>query len=100
MTLDPVTERAMTEAAAILKQCPASRVTIEGHANLDGERSGFNNLDLSNRRALRVREELIRRGIGPAQLEVKGYGTDRPLVAHGDPEARVKNRRVQFTVSK
>lgn len=100
VTLDPVTERAMTEAAAILKQCPTSRVTIEGHANLDGERSGFNNLDLSNRRALRVREELIRRGIGPVQLEVKGYGTDRPLVAHGDPEARVKNRRVQFTVAK
>lgn len=100
VTLDPVTERAMTEAAAILKQCPVSRVTIEGHANLDGERSGFNNLDLSNRRALRVREELIRRGIGPAQLEVKGYGTDRPLVAHGDPEARGKNRRVQFTVAK
>lgn len=100
VTLDPVTERAMTEAAAILKQCPTSRVTIEGHANLDGERSGFNNLDLSNRRALRVREELIRRGIGPTQLEVKGYGTDRPLVAHGDPEARVKNRRVQFTVAK
>ena len=47
-----------------------------------------------------VREELIRRGIGPAQLEVKGYGTDRPLVAHGDPDARVKNRRVQFTVAK
>lgn len=100
VTLDTVTERAMTEAAAILKQCPTSRVTVEGHANLDGERSGFNNLDLSNRRALRVREELIRRGIGPAQLEVKGYGTERPLVAHGDPEARVKNRRVQFTVAK
>jgi OmpA-OmpF porin, OOP family len=100
VTLDPVTERAMTEAAAILKQCPTSQVTVEGHANLDGERSGFNNLDLSNRRALRVREELIRRGIGPAQLEVKGYGTERPLVAHGDPEARMKNRRVQFTVAK
>lgn len=100
VTLDPVTERAMTEAAAILKQCPNSRVTVEGHANLDGERSGFNNLDLSNRRALRVREELVRRGIGPGQLEVKGYGTERPLVAHGDPEARVKNRRVQFTVAK
>lgn len=100
VTLDPVTERAMSEAAAILKQCPNSRVTVEGHANLDGERSGFNNLDLSNRRALRVREELIRRGIASAQLEVKGYGTDRPLVAHGDAEARVKNRRVQFTVAK
>lgn len=100
VTLDPVTERAMSEASAILKQCPTTRVTVEGHANLDGERSGFNNLDLSSRRALRVREELVRRGIAPDQLEVKGYGTERPLVAHGDPEARVKNRRVQFTVAK
>ncbi|KUL94439.1 hypothetical protein DK26_15780 [Bosea sp. WAO] len=100
VTLDPVTERAMVEAAAILKQCPASRVTVEGHANLDGERAGFNNLDLSRRRAQRVREELVRRGLDPDQLEVKGYGVDRPLVAHGDTEAKVKNRRVQFTVAK
>lgn len=100
VTLDPVTERAMTEAAAILKQCPASRVTVEGHANLDGERAGFNNLDLSQRRALRVREELVRRGLEPDQLVIKGYGVDRPLVAHGDPEAKIKNRRVQFTVAK
>ncbi|WP_332685117.1 OmpA family protein [Bosea sp. (in: a-proteobacteria)] len=100
VTLDPVTERAMTEAAAILKHCPASRVTVEGHANLDGERAGFNNLDLSRRRALRVREELVGRGLDPDQLEIKGYGVDRPLVAHGDPDAKVKNRRVQFTVAK
>ncbi|WP_332696280.1 OmpA family protein [Bosea sp. (in: a-proteobacteria)] len=100
VTLDPVTERAMTEAAAILKQCPASRVTVEGHANLDGERGGFNNLELSRRRAQRVREELVRRGLDPDQLEIKGYGVDRPLVAHGDTEAKVKNRRVQFTVAK
>ncbi|WP_186420771.1 OmpA family protein [Bosea sp. CS1GBMeth4] len=99
-TLDPVTERAMNEAAAILKQCPDSRVTVEGHTNLDGERSGFNNLDLSNRRAQRVREELIRRGVPAAQLEIRAYGTDRPLVAPGDPEARVRNRRVQFTVAR
>lgn len=99
-TLDPVTERAMNEAAAILKQCPDSRVTVEGHTNLDGERSGFNNLDLSNRRAQRVREELIRRGVPAAQLAIKAYGADRPLVAPSDPEARVKNRRVQFTVAR
>ena len=90
----------MTEAAAILKHCPDTRVTVEGHANMDGERVGFNNLDLSRRRAFRVREELIRRGLEPEQLEVKGYGVDRPLVAHGDPDAKVKNRRVQFTVAK
>ncbi|MDR6870960.1 outer membrane protein OmpA-like peptidoglycan-associated protein [Bosea sp. BE125] len=98
--LDPTTERVVNEAFAILKQCPASRVVIEGHANRDGEWRGFNNLDLSERRALRVRDELVRRGIDPAQLTVAGFGTDRPLVPHGAPDARVMNRRVQFTVAK
>ncbi|CAN7670238.1 OmpA family protein [Bosea sp. LjRoot9] len=98
--LDPTTERVVNEAFAILKQCPASRIIIEGHANRDGEWRGFNNLDLSERRALRVRDELVRRGIDPAQLTVAGFGTDRPLVPHGAPDARVMNRRVQFTVAK
>ncbi|TCR60515.1 OmpA family protein [Bosea sp. BK604] len=100
VVLDPVTERAITEASAILKQCPAARVTIEGHANRDGERFGFDNLDLSNRRAQRVRDELVKRGIVAAQLDVKGYGAQRPLIGHDEPEAKVTNRRVQFTVAK
>jgi OmpA-OmpF porin, OOP family len=98
--LDPVTERAITDAFAILKQCPAARVTIEGHANRDGERHRFDNLELSNRRAQRVRDELVKRGIEAAQLDVKGYGAQRPLIGHDEPEAKVKNRRVQFTVAK
>lgn len=98
--LDPVTERAITEASAILKQCPASRVTVEGHANRDGERYGFDNLDLSRRRAQRVRDELVKRGIEAAQLDVRGYGAQRPLVGHDEQDAKVKNRRVQFTVAK
>lgn len=98
--LDPTTERVVNEAFTILKQCPASHIIIEGHANRDGEWRGFNNLDLSERRALRVRDELVRRGIDPAQLTVAGFGTDRPLVPHGAPDARVMNRRVQFTVAK
>lgn len=100
VTLDQTTERAISEAFAILRQCPASKVTIEGHANLDGERTGFDNRDLSRRRALRVRDELLRRGLDPGQLDIRGFGVERPLVPHGDPQARVRNRRVQFTVAK
>lgn len=98
--LDATTERVISEAAAILKKCPGSPVVIEGHANRDGERRGFDNMDLSLRRALRVREELARRGIEAGQLAVKGYGSTRPLVPHEAPEARAMNRRVQFTVAK
>ncbi len=100
VALDPVTERAIADAYAILKQCPSARITIEGHANRDGERHGFGNLDLSRRRAQRVREELMKRGIAGAQLDIKGYGALRPLVPHDDADAKVRNRRVQFTVMK
>lgn len=98
--LDATTERVIGEAAAILRRCPGSPVVIEGHANRDGERRGFDNMDLSLRRALRVRDELARRGIETGQLAVKGYGSTRPLVPHEAPEARAMNRRVQFTVAK
>lgn len=100
VALDAPTERVIGEAVAILNQCPAARITIEGHANNDGERGGFDNLDLSARRALRVRDELVRRGIDPARLATQGFGTKRPLVPHGQAEARAMNRRVQFTVAK
>ncbi|CAM5202486.1 hypothetical protein ARD30_00500 [Bosea thiooxidans] len=98
--LDEPTERVIGEAAAILGKCAGSVVTIEGHANRDGEWRGYDNMDLSLRRALRVRDELERRGIDPAQLAVKAYGSTRPLVPYGEPEARAMNRRVQFTVAK
>ncbi|MDP3317566.1 MAG: OmpA family protein, partial [Bosea sp. (in: a-proteobacteria)] len=98
--LDAPTQRVIAEAVAILAQCPTTRITIEGHANRDGERSGFNNLDLSARRALRVRDELVQRGVDAARLETQGFGSARPLVPHGAPEARAMNRRVQFTVAK
>jgi outer membrane protein OmpA-like peptidoglycan-associated protein len=100
VNLDTTTERVINEAFTILKQCPASRITVEGHANRDGEWRGFDNLDLSQRRALRVRDELVRRGLDPAQLDVAGFGTTRPIVPHGAPDARAMNRRVQFTVAK
>ncbi len=100
VTLDAPTERVIGEAVAILGQCPQARITIEGHANNDGQRGGFNNLDLSARRALRVRDELVRRGVDPARLETRGFGTERPLVPHGAPDAKPMNRRVQFTVAR
>lgn len=98
--LDAPTEHAISEAAAILRKCPTSPVTIEGHANRDGERGGFDNMDLSRRRALRVRDELARRGIDPAQLAIKAYGSTRPVVPYEVRDARAMNRRVQFTVAK
>lgn len=100
VTLDATTEKVVAEAVAILQKCPGSPVTIEGHANRDGERFGFDNADLSMRRAARVRDEIVRRGIDPAQLTIKAYGSSRPLLPYETREAKAMNRRVQFTVAK
>lgn len=97
---DSATERLIAEAATILGKCAGSAVTIEGHANTDGDRRGFDNIELSLRRALKVREALEQRGIEPGRLTVKAYGSTRPLVRYDAPEARATNRRVQFTVTK
>lgn len=97
---DAETDRVVAEAAAILRKCPDARITIEGHANHDGEHGRCDNLSLSTRRAQRVHDELVRRGIPPAQLSVKGYGVTRPLLPREDRDARASNRRVQFTVAK
>lgn len=100
VTLDETTERVIGEAVDILRKCPDSAVTIEGHANRDGQWRGFDNRRLSLRRAERVRDELVRRGIDPTSLTVRGFGIDRPLLPHGAPQSREMNRRVQFTIAR
>lgn len=69
------------------------RVVIEGHTDATG--SDEYNMDLSNRRALSVKQYLTTvHGIDEARLEAIGLGKTRPLDAR-DPFA-VENRRVQF----
>ena len=53
---------------------------------------------LSQQRADSARGYLIGRGVAAQRLTAKGYGPDKPLVEGTSPEARAKNRRVEFIV--
>jgi outer membrane protein OmpA-like peptidoglycan-associated protein len=57
-------------------------------------------LPLSTRRAERVMEALIDRGIERNRLNAEGVGGSQPLVAFDDAENRWKNRRVEFILEK
>ncbi len=72
------------------------RIRIEGHASDTGEAEY--NLNLSRRRAERIRELLIEMGVDGDRLEVEAYGASRPDVEGETEEARAMNRRVNFTV--
>ena len=81
----------------ILAQNPqVRRVRIEGHTDSQGgERF---NQDLSERRALAVREYLVARGISPDRLVARGFGELYPIAPNSTEEGRAMNRRVEFVV--
>lgn len=70
------------------------RFRIEGHTDTVGSESM--NQSLSGRRALAVRELLVRQfGVNPARLEAVGYGQTQLLVPTPDQVPEPRNRRVQ-----
>jgi len=72
------------------------RIRVEGHTDETGSRDM--NMQLSRQRAEAVRLYLIARGVPSHRLSSAGFGPDRPLAKGNDPDARAKNRRVEFVV--
>ena len=92
------------EALAVLKQVAyvlkvhpeIERLRVEGHTSWTGP-ADFN-LALSRRRAAAVVAHLVRLGVAPKRLEVRGYGFSRLKVRRaGKPYNRL-NRRVEFVI--
>jgi outer membrane protein OmpA-like peptidoglycan-associated protein len=77
--------------ALLLPQLANMRFRIEGHTDAVGTRA--RNVELSQRRAQSVADFLIAMGVPRAQLDVRGYGPDRPLPGTGG--ANAQNRRVE-----
>ena len=71
-------------------------VEIQGHTDSSGKAES--NLILSQKRANRVREELINKGIANNRIEAKGYGESLSIADNGSKEGRRKNRRVELKV--
>jgi len=74
------------------------RMSIEGHADVRG--SDEYNLELSQRRAERVRDELVRHGADPARIDTVGYGRSRPIDPGSSDQAHQHNRRVEFVIDR
>jgi outer membrane protein OmpA-like peptidoglycan-associated protein len=73
------------------------KLIIEGHTDSVGRRSY--NIDLSQRRAKRVRDYLVDHlGIDAKLIEIQGYGPDLPIADNGNFQGREQNRRVEFEI--
>jgi peptidoglycan-associated lipoprotein len=83
--------------ADYLKANSAKAVRVEG--NCDERGTEEYNRSLGERRALAVREELVRLGVDPTRVDTKTWGKDNPANDPGHDESGwKKNRRDDFIV--
>lgn len=80
----------------LMAKYPSMKVELGGHTDNVGDATS--NLDLSNRRALKVKENLISNGVNESRLTSKGYGQDSPIESNDSPEGRRKNRRTELRI--
>jgi outer membrane protein OmpA-like peptidoglycan-associated protein len=77
---------------------PQYEVLITGHADSRGE-SPYN-LNLSQRRAEAVSQELLSKGIESERFIIHGYGEERPKLEGSHKAALQQNRRVEINILK
>jgi peptidoglycan-associated lipoprotein len=88
-------EKSKVEAVANeLKNNPNTAVKVEGHCDERGTEEY--NRSLGERRALALREELVRFGIDPNRVDTISYGEDKPVATGHDEAAWKQNRRGEF----
>ncbi len=87
----------LDELALILEKYEAANLTIEGHADSQGEDDY--NLTLSQERTESVKKYLIGKGIKESRLNAVGYGETKPIADNSTKTGRTKNRRVVLKTS-
>ncbi len=89
--------RAQLDAlGAILKSYPAAKIKIGGYTDNQGDPAA--NLKLSDTRAKRVAEELVKLGVTADRIEAQGYGDQFAIGDNTTPEGRAKNRRTALNI--
>lgn len=71
-------------------------IRVEGHTDSIGNQ--YYNIDLSERRAKKVKSQLILMGVAARKIQIEGFGQSQPVADNGNYQGRAFNRRVEFKV--
>lgn len=94
---DNLREDALSDLLAIsklMKENSRYTLLVEGHADERGTREY--NLALSERRARAVEDFLVASGVSSFNIEVVGYGEEKPVDSNSNEAAWSKNRRAEL----
>ena len=81
---------------AIMGKYPNLKIELGGHTDNVGDPTS--NMDLSEKRAVKVKDYLLSKGINGARPSAKGYGQEKPMESNDTPEGRQKNRRTELRI--
>ena len=93
--LSPESRQMLERVADALRRTSGTRVVIGGHTCELGTTEY--NIALGQRRAVGVRDYLMRMGVDRARIEVRSFGEESPRVAEHTEEAYQQNRRSEFS---
>ena len=93
-TNDPL----IANAVHVLKLNPQLSIEIQGHTDSYGKDAY--NQKLSERRALAVKNELVRQGVASSRLSTAGFGESTPVDSNETDDGRAYNRRVAYKIVK
>lgn len=90
-SLKPGAQYELRRIADVLNKYPQTTIEVGGHTDTRG--SAAYNQKLSERRAVAVKNELIRNGVAPHRISAIGYGETRPISS-----SDAVNRRVEILI--
>ena len=92
--IEPPGRPALDQAADVLVEFSKTAVVVQGHTDSTG--SETYNQDLSERRAVAVKNELLGRGVDAGRMSAIGYGEGSPVASNDTAGGRQQNRRVEL----
>jgi outer membrane protein OmpA-like peptidoglycan-associated protein len=85
------------QLAAVMREYPERNVLIEGFTDSTGSQA--TNQELSERRAMSVRQALVMRGVDPKRIVARGHASRYPVADNATADGRQQNRRVEAVLS-
>ena len=98
MNLTAKSKELLSKTAEVIKKHTQFQYVVQGHT--DNRGNAEYNLQLSAKRANKVKEYLITQGVEASLLSSEGFGEEQPIADNTTKAGRIQNRRVVFQVIK
>ena len=82
------------EVSKWLNQSPNHSIVLTGHTDSIGKAK--NNLNLGLKRAIEIKDLMVKLGAKPAQIDVASMGETQPIATNKTEAGRYQNRRVEL----